>query len=56
VDERGDQVRVVELNGQFLEDVGVAQVGLLQAVILVSFYVLYKNLQFSQIVARTPRK
>lgn len=30
VDERGDQVRVVDLNGQLIEDILVAEVGLLQ--------------------------
>ena len=32
VDERGDQVGVVNLNGQLLEDILVAEVGLLQSV------------------------
>lgn len=37
VNESSDQVGVVELDGQFLEDVGVAQVGLLEAAILSIF-------------------
>lgn len=54
MDERGDQVGVVELDGQFLEDVGVAQVGLLEADILVSFHDII--LRISEAIARTPRK
>lgn len=38
MDERGDQVGVVELDGQFLEDVGVAHVRLLEATIIVSIH------------------
>lgn len=38
MDERGDQVGVVELDGQFLEDVGVAHVRLLEAEIIVSIH------------------
>ena len=36
VDERGDQVRVVDLDRQFNEDVLVSQVGLLQPVVCIS--------------------
>lgn len=57
MDERGDQVGVVELDGQFLEDVGVAHVRLLEAAIMVSINVAH-IICFSnfEVIARTPRK
>lgn len=58
MDERGDQVGVVELDGQFLEDVGVAHVRLLEAAIIVSIHVVHVIFFFRifEVIPRTPRK
>jgi hypothetical protein len=58
VNEGGDQVGVVELDGQFLEDVGVAQVGLLQTAIPVSIHSSEMKWVYRvrAISARTPPK